>query len=140
MKIRPLTVHADERGELFEVFRGSHENHVAMAYVVTTNPGFGRDMTQWHYHHKKAETFVCVSGEALLAVKDNWSGDYYTFALSDENHLKITVEPEERHSIMNRGPDPAVVLVYCSAIYDPEDELREPMTEFNWITWLKKIL
>jgi dTDP-4-dehydrorhamnose 3,5-epimerase-like enzyme len=108
-----------------------------MAYVVTINPGFGRDMDRWHYHHKKTEIFVCVNGETLLTVKDNWSGDYYTFTLSDNNCLMITVEPEERHSVINRGTEPATVLVYCTTIYDAEDELRMPMDEeWNWPKWL----
>lgn len=137
MKVRIPTVHSDQRGDLFEAYGGGVSEPIAMTYVVTINPGFGRDKERWHYHEKKEETFLCVSGEARLAIRDHWDGSYHVFFLSENNHLMVTANRRDWHSVIAYGQKLAVLVVFCDTDYNPEDELREPMTEeWNWDKWL----
>jgi dTDP-4-dehydrorhamnose 3,5-epimerase-like enzyme len=127
---RLIQIFKDPRGHLFEAFR-QHTTPVAMAYVVQTEPGYGRDLQTWHVHKEKAETFVCVAGAIMLAVRYSDS-DLAVYTLTDNHPKAITVRRGEFHSVFNHSDKPATLLVLCDNLYDPEDEGRVPMAEFQW--------
>lgn len=132
MRAKLLRIYRDERGHLFEAFRGS----VAMAYVVQTEPGHGRDLDRWHVHAHKAETFIPVAGRMHLAVKQG--RDVTVYALNADHPRAVTVMPGEGHSVANLGEEPATLLVVCDSLYDPSDEGREPMENWSWDPWRPK--
>jgi len=129
MKVTQLKSFADKRGILYEVFRNNVDD-VAMSYIVTLNAREGRDWKQWHRHHYKSETFICVGGSVKLAVEKD--GVVTVHHLSGSYPLAVTVSPLEGHSIVNFDIHTAVILVLCDNYYDEEDERRIPMTDWKW--------
>lgn len=123
MRIRPLHKFEDERGFLFEAFRVI-DHDVKMAYIVSTNAGYGRDTDKWHIHHNKEETFIAICGIMKLAVRE-LDGNITIFDIDGLNPVAITVERGEGHSLYNDSNGTAVVLVLCDNYYDPTDEGRE---------------
>ena len=131
-----IEVYKDKRGHLFEIFHALDDGS-EMAYVVSTLPGFGRDADRWHVHYFKTEIFVCVAGAIHLATYDDEG--LTGFALEAGDGMRIVVPPETRHSVMNFGHQPAVLVVLCDEYYDPEDEHREVMRHWSWAEWQKTI-
>lgn len=130
MRVIKIKNHADERGALFETWRKSNQKAV-MSYVVITQPGRGRDIDQWHVHEEKEETFVPVYGKMALAINTLDDG-IEMFRLDAANPVAVTVERGEGHSVANIYDEPGALLVLCDNYYDPEDEGREPMKNWNW--------
>jgi len=133
---REITLHADKRGNLFELFRTA-EHDVAMAYCVTTKVRQARDAKVWHFHKHKTETFIPVKGvsEILVATYPNKGlGALIRYRLDAQLPWAITVLPGELHSV--RTPDgfgSATLVVLCDKVYDPEDEHRLEMTsDWGW--------
>ena len=129
MKVKELKSFADKRGMLYELFRHNVDD-VAMAYIVTLNAREGRDWKQWHIHHCKTETFICVSGSVKLAVEKD--GVVTVFMLSGSYPQAVAVSPREGHSVVNPGIHEAAILVLCDNYYDEEDERRIPMKDWTW--------
>ena len=129
MKVEQLKTFADKRGMLYELFRHNVDD-VAMAYVVTLNPREGRSWKEWHVHHYKTETFICVSGSVKLAVEKD--GKVTMFMLSGSYPQAVAVSPMEGHSVINTSLQIATILVLCDNYYDEEDERRIPMTDWKW--------
>jgi dTDP-4-dehydrorhamnose 3,5-epimerase-like enzyme len=126
----------DERGVLFELFRNP-ESNVAMAYVITINPGHGRAIDEWHYHNLKTETFFCVKGLVRLAVEKEGNVEHcILFCCDGGMQHGVVVEPGEGHSVFNPSDEEAVVIALCDRIYDPKDELRKPMDNWQWKKYL----
>jgi len=123
MRIRPLHKFDDRRGFLFEAFRVI-DHDVKMAYIVSTNAGYGRDIDRWHVHHNKEETFIAICGIMKLAVRE-LDGNITVFDLNWSDPVAVTVERGEGHSLYNASNKRAAVLVLCDNYYDPGDEGRE---------------
>jgi dTDP-4-dehydrorhamnose 3,5-epimerase-like enzyme len=127
---RKLKAYADERGWLFETHRDT-DRFLAMSYTVLTQPGYGRDLTQWHIHQCKEEVFIPLYGVTSLAVRDA-EGAVTVFELNAADPCAVTVNLGEGHSVANFSDQPSVLLVFCDDYYDPKDEGREPMVDWQW--------
>ena len=119
-EIRPLTLHSDERGNLFEVLRFLDEDVPGQGqlYTFTINPGHRRGD---HFHEHKREWFTCVWGcaEILLTGPDEHN---LACTLSANDPTIIYVAPGTAHALINRQETPTCILSYASKQHDPEDE------------------
>jgi UDP-2-acetamido-2,6-beta-L-arabino-hexul-4-ose reductase len=110
--IERLVSHEDERGSFVTVVK-TDEYQVAYS---TTAPWFTRGN---HYHLRKWERFVVVSGTAVLEMRDRASGKRSTHLLFAGTPQSILVPPNHTHKFINCNDKPLVVLIWCSEPYDP---------------------
>lgn len=112
MVSRP-TLHTDSRGDLFEGLRHRGEGQV---FFSTTNPGCSRGN---HYHMRKFERFMILSGEARLRC----------FDLLDRSTHEVSLAPGvvadmwtyDNHVLVNASEDRLHAAFWISEHFDPED-------------------
>lgn len=128
-----MLIHYDKRGKLFELFRVDDFLHkIRMAYCVTVNPGEARDLREWHVHWHKNEWFVPIDGRGRIARMNSMHEVWIDDLDSDKPH-SVHVAPFERHSVINDGNTPLVLVVLVDWLYDGSDERREDMKyDFQW--------
>jgi dTDP-4-dehydrorhamnose 3,5-epimerase-like enzyme len=118
-RIDDLTVHRDPRGALFEAMRFKSQDIPTggQIYVYSVAPGARRGD---HYHEKKSEWFLCVSGTIRLLMKTA-DGKAVDETLDGENPKLIYAGPGTAHALLNETAAPAVIVAYSSKEFDPSD-------------------
>lgn len=110
-----LTLHADNRGDLFEAIRVDGEGQV---FLSTTHPGITRGD---HFHTKKLERFVVLSGKAKIRLRKVMHDDVFTFEVSGDNPQAIDIPTLHTHNITNVGDEPLVTLFWAGEHFDLEN-------------------
>ena len=110
-----LTLHADDRGNLFEAVRGDGR---AQVFVSTTRPGITRGN---HFHFKKVERFLVFSGKAKIRLRKVLTDEIFTYVVSGDNLQAIDIPTLHTHNITNVGDEPLLTLFWTNEHYDPND-------------------
>jgi len=120
---RRLKIHADERGSLVEAIRN---HNGGQAFFSTTRPGITRGN---HYHYRKVERFLVVSGQARICIRRLFDGTVHTFDVSGEEPAYIDMPPLHTHNITNTGDTELLTLFWSHEIFRPEhpDTVCEPV-------------
>ncbi|MEW1954938.1 NAD-dependent epimerase/dehydratase family protein [Terrabacter sp. NPDC080008] len=120
----PLTSHADDRGRLVETVR-SHGGE-GQTFVSTTRPGVTRGE---HFHLRKIERFVVVSGEARISLRKVLTNEIVSFDVSGEDPVVIDMPTMWAHNITNTGAEELVTIFWTNELFDPADAdtYREPV-------------
>ncbi len=140
--IYPLKVNLDETGgTLVETMRRDWKEiyglgrEFFMQYFSVTPSGFARDEDKWHLHHKQEDRFLVASGEVVVSIAD-YRKDSETYGLLNLYHMDpvedlyiVLVPKGTLHGFLAVGSEPAILLNFPTALYDPEDELRTPYEE-----------
>lgn len=113
MKLEKLNPKIDNRGTLVEAFKLPSDGQIFYVYL---NPGETRGN---HYHKRKTESFVVVSGVAEIQSKDRDSGNVMKVELSSVSPMSVTIPPNSTHNISSE--DGAVFLVWCDEQLDESD-------------------
>lgn len=114
MKIELLEPHTDPRGTLVEAFTPIS----GQIHYIIINPNQTRGN---HYHKRKIEKFIIVSGQATFGVRDKNTGEtWYVEGVAD-TPKRITIYPEQVHNIV-AGDEGAVVISWCSEVFDKDDQ------------------
>jgi dTDP-4-dehydrorhamnose 3,5-epimerase-like enzyme len=132
----PLTLHADGRGWLVELFRHDDlpaESHPVMAYVSQTLPGIARGP---HEHIEQSDYFAFVGpGEFTLYLWDiragspTW-GKRMKLQVGESNRQRVVVPPGVVHAYRNSGAVSGWVFNAPNRLYagpgkrGPVDEIR----------------
>mgnify|MGYP001583455568 FL=1 len=124
---RPLTVHRDSRGCLFELIKEaipSQEPYAIpqMCYCSRTEPGCARDKDTWHWHRVQTDRFVVLAGIAAFGLSD-WHKTERVI-LQGGTPVMLTVPPNVLHCYHNMGWEPLLVINFPTELYDPDDERR----------------
>jgi dTDP-4-dehydrorhamnose 3,5-epimerase len=96
VRVKHLTVNADERGRLFEILRADEDlfTKFGQAYVTTTYPGV---VKAWHYHKNQDDYFTCLRGMIKLCIYDDRAGSPTRGRLTElfigEHNLQMVVVP-----------------------------------------------
>lgn len=114
-------VHADDRGELFEILRSHGGN--GQAFVSTTKPGQQRGD---HYHLHKVERFFVVKGEAEIGLRRLLHDDVVTFRLSGDNPAFVDMPTLWVHNIRNVGNTELVTMFWADQLLNPENPDQYP--------------
>jgi dTDP-4-dehydrorhamnose 3,5-epimerase len=132
VQVRPLTVHADERGSLTEVLRRDWPGFAGFgqALVTVNNPGVIRG---WHWHRRQTDIIVVIQGRAVLPLYDGREGSG-SFGRVEEHigdggaPFALVVPPGVYHGYKTLGSEPATILNFPSELYDAAapDEERVP--------------
>lgn len=103
----------DARGSLFEAVRTMHGGQ---AFVSTTHPGITRGN---HYHRRKLERFVVLSGQARIRVRRLFHADIHEFPVSGDAPAWIDMPTLHTHDITNSGSGELVTMFWSHEIFDP---------------------
>ncbi len=108
-------VHADNRGNLFEIIKLAGGGQV---FFSTTLPGVIRGN---HYHTRKVEWFCVVRGKALIKLRRIDDREVHEFRVSGENPEFISIPVLHTHSIENVGDEELLTMFWCNEIFDASD-------------------
>lgn len=111
---RPLTVHTDDRGELFEAVKGGGGGQT---FFSTTNPGVTRGD---HFHLHKVERFLVVQGEAIIRIRKVLDDAVWEYVVSGDAPAPIDMPTLHTHSIENVGTGPLLTLFWTHDLFDPQ--------------------
>lgn len=120
----PLTPRTDNRGSLVEVVR-SHGGQ-GQTFVSTTKPGITRGE---HFHLRKIERFVVVSGEARISLRRVFTDDVVSFDVTGDAPAIVDMPTMWAHNITNLGSSELTTLFWANELFDPTapDTFPEPV-------------
>lgn len=142
--IYPLKVNKDESGILVETLRRDwpiiygNNREFFMQYFSITSSGVARDENVWHYHPTVQEDrFLVASGEIVVAIADtrensSTNGLLNLFRMDSQIDPYILLIPKKTlHGFMVISKEPAILLNFPTALYNPKEEGRIPYEEAN---------
>ena len=110
---RPLTLHSDARGTLFEAAKGGSGGQT---FLSTTRPGVTRGD---HFHLTKVERFLVVQGQATIRIRKVLSDQVWTYAVTGDAPAPVDMPTLHTHSIENTGPGDLLTLFWTHDQFDP---------------------
>lgn len=120
----PLDVHADPRGNFFELARGHGETQVSFS---TTKPGHSRGE---HFHLEKIERFVVLAGEGTIEVRRMFDAEVHRFRVSGNNVVAVDLPTMHTHNISNAGESDLLTAFWANDHFnrDAPDTFPERVT------------
>ena len=106
------TVHADERGRLFEIIKLANGGQV---FFSTTKPGVIRGN---HYHTRKIEWFCVLQGEARIRLREINSQEIHEFEVCGDRPQFVSIPALYTHHIENTGSEDLLTMFWCNEIFD----------------------
>ncbi|HWO56232.1 MAG TPA: dTDP-4-dehydrorhamnose 3,5-epimerase family protein [bacterium] len=140
--VRPLAVHPDDRGRLFEILRHDDREFIrfGQVYVTTAFPGV---VKAWHFHRKQTDFFCIIQGKARFALydprPDSPTRGQVDEVLCDGDRPQLIVIPNlVYHGFKNIG-DIDVICINCPTesydAADPDEERLDPYANdipYDW--------
>jgi dTDP-4-dehydrorhamnose 3,5-epimerase len=134
LDIRLLVAHADQRGEVAEVFRadwGWRDEPVVNVALVTLWPGVVKG---WHLHERGDDRNAVIGGFTRWAFYDDREGSptrgrLVVRSFSERQRAIIYIPRGVWHAVQNVGTEEAVLVNLPTTAYDYErpDKLRLPL-------------
>ncbi len=120
---RPLDVHGDARGLVFEPLSGDELAAMRNVHVVLTRPGSVRGN---HYHTRGTERMVVV-GPAV--VRTRIQGELQETHVPAGEAWRFNFAPHVSHAVRPAGEDVGVVVAFSDQPHDPADPdtFRDPL-------------
>lgn len=118
------TVHADQRGELFETVRV--HGGTGQTFVSTTVPGVTRGD---HFHLSKIERFFVIKGTAEIALRRVYDDEVVRFRVTGDERCFVDMPTMWVHNITNVGNDELVTMFWADQLLNPAapDTYWEPV-------------
>ena len=110
----PLPSHVDTRGRLVETVR-SHGGR-GQTFVSSTHPGITRGE---HFHLRKIERFVVVSGRQGLPCVKSLTDEIIAFEVSGDEPVAVDMPTMWAHNITNVGDDELMTQFWTNTLFDP---------------------
>lgn len=110
-----LELKTDSRGALFEAVRGHSGGQTFLSH---TRPGVTRGN---HYHRRKVERFLVVTGAARIRIRALFRGPATEFLVSGAKPVFIDMPTFHTHNITNVGDQDLLTLFWTNEIFDPSD-------------------
>jgi UDP-2-acetamido-2,6-beta-L-arabino-hexul-4-ose reductase len=120
-RARDLTLHTDERGNLFESVRADGQGQV---FLSSSHPNVTRGQ---HFHFRKVERFIVVQGQAKIRLRQVLKDEIVTYEVSGDSPQAIDIPTLHTHNITNVGDTPLITLFWAGEHYDPNDSDTWPM-------------
>ncbi len=109
----PLDVKADNRGHLIETMKACSGGQ---SFVSWTHPGITRGN---HYHRRKFERFLVLSGTAEIKLRRLFTDDVVTFTVTGDQPAPIDMPTLHTHNITNVGDTELITAFWTNEIFDP---------------------
>lgn len=118
-----LTLRSDNRGALFEAVKSDNGGQV---FLSTSRSGITRGN---HFHTRKIERFLVVSGEAEIRLRKLFSDQITVFRVRGERPCYVDMPTFHTHNITNVGASDLVTLFWANEIFDSNnsDTYPEPV-------------
>ncbi len=107
---------ADARGSFFEVCRA--HGGAGQTSFSTTVPGITRGQ---HFHRRKVERFVVLSGTAQIAMRRLFTDQVLRFDVDGSTPVAIDMPTLWTHNITNTGDSQLYTMFWTNDIFDPEN-------------------
>jgi dTDP-4-dehydrorhamnose 3,5-epimerase len=142
--VKPLVVHADDRGLLMEVLRaddGAFHEIKQTTYTVSY-PGV---IKAFHWHRRQWDVWFFAAGMVQTVLHDlretsPTRGQTDVIYAGEQRPLVLAIPPGVAHGYRVLGSRPAALLYHTTEVYDPAapDEERIPFDDpgigFDWRT------
>lgn len=109
-----LMSHADHRGRLIETVRAHGSS--GQAFFSVTAPGHVRGE---HYHRRKVERFVVLSGRARISLRRLLTQDVVSFDVSGDKPAVIDMPTMWVHNLVNTGDSDVAAMFWADQLFDP---------------------
>jgi len=109
-----LSPRTDNRGSLVEVVR-AHGGQ-GQTFVSTTKPGISRGE---HFHLRKVERFVVLSGEARISLRKLFTDEVVSFEVTGGAPAAVDMPTMWVHNITNTGQGELTTLFWTHELFDP---------------------
>lgn len=106
----------DVRGALIETVRA--HGGAGQTFISTTRPGVTRGQ---HFHLRKVERFVVVSGQAEISLRRMFTEDVFRFDVTGDEPVAIDMPTLWAHSIRNAGNEELTTVFWTNELFDPND-------------------
>ena len=116
--------HVDERGSFTELFKTLNNGQFS---VNVAKPGITKGN---HYHHKKNEKFIVLSGEGVINFRHIFKDTTITVPVNGKEITVVDIIPGYTHSITNTGTEDLVFFIWASEIFNP----NRPDTVFEKVS------
>ena len=116
-----LTLHGDNRGNLFEAARADSHGQV---FVSTSHPDITRGE---HFHFRKVERFLVIQGQAKIRMRRVLKDEVITYEVSGDKPQAIDIPTLHTHNISNVGDTPLLTLFWAGEHFDPDNSDTYPM-------------
>ena len=111
----PLTMHSDIRGSFTELMR---TDKCGQFSVNVSKPGITKGQ---HWHNRKWEFFIVVSGHGLIEERRVGTDEVLRFEVSGEKIEAIHMLPGYTHSITNLSTtEDLVTIMWINECFDPD--------------------
>jgi UDP-2-acetamido-2,6-beta-L-arabino-hexul-4-ose reductase len=92
-------------------------DHVGQLFFSTTKPGITRGN---HYHDRKVEKFIVLSGEAVIRFEHILTGEVIEIPVLGSEMKVVDIPPGYTHHIENVGDTEMVVLFWANELFDQD--------------------
>jgi UDP-2-acetamido-2,6-beta-L-arabino-hexul-4-ose reductase len=103
----------DNRGHLVETVK---TRDMGQAFVSSTKPGITRGN---HFHRRKIERFVVLSGTADIEIRRVFTDDVKTFRVTGGAPCAIDIPTLHTHNITNVADNELLTFFWTNEIFDP---------------------
>ncbi|GAA2743652.1 NAD-dependent epimerase/dehydratase family protein [Terrabacter aerolatus] len=110
-----LTSNEDARGKLVETVR-THSSQ-GQTFVSTTIPGATRGD---HFHLRKVERFVVLSGRAAISLRRLFTDEVITFEVDGSKPVIVDMPTMWLHNITNIGDTEVLTQFWSNELFNPE--------------------
>ncbi len=110
----PLTLHSDARGWLFEAVK---THHGGQTFLSSTHPGITRGN---HYHTRKVERFLVVSGEAEIRLRRVLQDEVQVYRVSGKHPAVVDIPTLHTHNLTNVGSEELMTLFWTHELFNPD--------------------
>ncbi|MFT4147948.1 MAG: capsular biosynthesis protein [Micrococcaceae bacterium] len=118
-EVRPaieLTANADNRGHFVEMSRAYQGD--SQSSFSTTVPGITRGQ---HYHRRKIERFVVMSGTAEIGLRKLLTDEKVTIPATADKPIAVDMPTFWPHNITNTGDDTLHTFFWTNDIFNPDN-------------------
>jgi dTDP-4-dehydrorhamnose 3,5-epimerase len=144
VRLRPLTLWADDRGYFLEIQRAGLElaegfpPETTQMSAALNYPGV---IKAFHYHLYQTDCWTPVAGMLQVGLIDLRAGSRTygarnTLYLGTLRPWQMLIPPGVAHGYKVIGPDPALLVYLTDRFYDPKDEGRIPYNDphlaYDW--------
>lgn len=120
---RPLKLHTDSRGMLFEAVKGGGGGQTFASWTLP------RVTRGDHFHLNKVERFLVVQGEAVIRIRPVFRQNVWAYRVSGETPAVVDMPTLHTHSIENVGNSPLLTLFWTNDQFstDAPDTYGDPV-------------
>lgn len=117
MKILPLQIRKDERGQLIQNEYPKIFKEIKHFFIADLNPGVTRGN---HYHHNKKEWFLVIEGKIKISIKNIKTNKKKIIIANGSDPKLIEINPNTVHSFKNIGKEKATLIAFVNEMFNPQ--------------------